>query len=103
MRCRLRRFPLTKAVPLAISRGTTAAVEHLLVSLEHDGLTGIGETGGFETGHRYYDTDAVAAELEAVAPQLALLAPQPLRGSQTSARSSYKQPSRPCRMPARFP
>ena len=79
MQLRLRRFQLTKAVPLAISRGTTAAVEHLLVSLEHDGLTGIGETGGFETGHRHYDTDAVAAELEAVAPQLALLAPQPLQ------------------------
>ena len=79
MRLSLQRFQLTKAVPLAISRGTTAAVEHLLVSLEHDGLTGIGETGGFDTGHRHYDTDAVAAELEAVGLQLALLAPQPLQ------------------------
>ena len=79
MQLRLSRFQLTKAVPLAISRGTTSAVEHLLVSLEHDGLTGIGETGGFETGHRHYDTDAVAAELEAVAPQLAALAPEPLQ------------------------
>jgi L-alanine-DL-glutamate epimerase-like enolase superfamily enzyme len=77
VRLSLRRFQLTKTVPLAISRGTTAAVEHLLVSLEHDGLTGIGETGGFDTGHRHYDTDAVAAELEAAGPQLALLAPQP--------------------------
>lgn len=68
MQLRLQRFQLTKAVPLAISRGTTATAEHLLVSLEHDGLTGIGETGGFETGHRHYDIDAVAAELEAVAP-----------------------------------
>ena len=79
MQLRLQRFQLTKAVPLAISRGTTAAVEHLLVSLEHDGLTGIGETGGFETGHRHYDIDAVAAELEAVAPQLAARAPEPLQ------------------------
>ncbi|WP_094559676.1 enolase C-terminal domain-like protein [Synechococcus sp. 8F6] len=79
MRLSLRRFPLTKAVPLAISRGTTAAVEHLLVSLEHDGLTGIGETGGFDTGHRHYATDAVAAELEALAPQLGALAPEPLQ------------------------
>ncbi len=79
MRLSLQRFPLTKAVPLAISRGTTAAVEHLLVSLEHDGLTGIGETGGFDTGHRHYATDGIAAELEAVAPQLAALAPQPLQ------------------------
>jgi len=79
MELSLQRFQLTKAVPLAISRGTTAAVEHLLVSLEHDGLKGIGETGGFDTGHRQYDTDAVAAELEAVGVQLALLAPQPLQ------------------------
>ena len=79
MQLRLQRFQLTKAVPLAISRGTTAAAEHLLVSLEHDRLTGIGETGGFDTGHRHYDTDAVAAELEAVAPQLAALAPEPLQ------------------------
>ncbi|MCX5941225.1 MAG: dipeptide epimerase [Cyanobium sp. LacPavin_0818_WC50_MAG_67_9] len=79
MQLRLQSFQLTKAVPLAISRGTTATAEHLLVSLEHDGLTGIGETGGFDTGHRHYDTDAVAAELEAVAPQLEALAPQPLQ------------------------
>ena len=79
MRLSLQRFQLTKAVPLAISRGTTAAVEHLLVSLEHDGLTGIGETGGFETGHRHYDIDAVAAELEAVAPQLVRLPPEPMQ------------------------
>jgi len=79
MRLSLRRFPLTKAVPLAISRGTTAAVEHLLLQISHDGCTGIGETGGFDTGHRAYTTDAVAAELEALAPQLAALALEPLQ------------------------
>jgi L-alanine-DL-glutamate epimerase-like enolase superfamily enzyme len=79
MRLSLKRFQLTKAVPLAISRGTTAAVEHLLVQISHDGCTGIGETGGFDTGHRAYATDAVAAELEALAPQLAALAPEPLQ------------------------
>jgi len=77
MELRLLPFPLTKAVPLAISRGTTAAVEHLLVELEQDGLTGIGETGGFETGHRHYTTAAIAAELQALAPRLRGLAPQP--------------------------
>jgi L-alanine-DL-glutamate epimerase-like enolase superfamily enzyme len=79
MRLHLRRFPLTKTVPLAISRGTTSAVEHLLVTIEHDGLTGRGETGGFDTGHRAYATDAIAAELEALAPQLEALAPEPLQ------------------------
>jgi L-alanine-DL-glutamate epimerase-like enolase superfamily enzyme len=79
MRCRLSRFPLTKAVPLAISRGTTAAVEHLLLEVEHDGLTGLGETGGFDTGHRAYGTEAVAAELEAFLPQLEGCDPEPLQ------------------------
>ena len=79
MRLRLHRFRLSKAVPLAISRGTTSVVEHLLVDLDHEGLIGRGETGGFETGHRAYCTDAIAAELEALAPQLEPLGPQPLQ------------------------
>ncbi len=79
MRLSLRRFTLTKAVPLAISRGSTSAVEHLLLELEHEGITGRGETGGFDTGHRHHDTTAIAAELEALAPQLTALAPQPLQ------------------------
>jgi len=79
MRLRLHRFRLSKAVPLALTRGTTSVVEHLLVDLEHEGLIGRGETGGFETGHRAYCTDAIAAELEALAPQLEPLAPQPLQ------------------------
>ena len=79
MLLRLHRFRLTKAVPLAISRGTTSAVEHLLVEVEHAGVIGRGETGGFDTGHRAYGTQAIAAELEALAPQLEPLAPQPLQ------------------------
>jgi len=79
MRLRLHRFRLSKAVPLAISRGTTSAVEHLLLELEHEGLIGRGETGGFDTGHRHYDTEAIAAELEVLAPQLEGLEPQPLQ------------------------
>ena len=60
----LRRFSLAKAVPLAISRGTIAAVQRLELSISRDGITGRGETGGFETGHRAYSTDAVELELE---------------------------------------
>jgi L-alanine-DL-glutamate epimerase-like enolase superfamily enzyme len=77
MHCRLRRYRLTKAVPLAISRGTTAAVEHLLVEIEHEGITGLGETGGFDTGHRRHETAAIAAELEALLPRLDSLVPEP--------------------------
>jgi len=79
MRLSLHRFPLTKAVPLAISRGTTSAVDHLLVELDHGGVIGRGETGGFDTGHRQYATEAIAAELEALAPRLEPLEPQPLQ------------------------
>jgi len=77
MRCRLQRFALTKAVPLTISRGTTAAVEHVLFTIHHDGLTGMGEAGGFDAGHRRYDTDAIAAELEGLIPLLEGRDPQP--------------------------
>lgn len=71
----LRRFPLSKAVPLAISRGTTASVEHLLLQLEAEGCIGLGETGGFDTGHRHYAIDALQAELESVLPLLDSLDP----------------------------
>ncbi|MEB3333743.1 MAG: dipeptide epimerase [Cyanobacteriota bacterium] len=77
MRCRLHRFALTKAVPLTISRGTTAAVEHLLFTVEHGGLTGFGESGGFDTGHRQYDTDAIANELADLIPALEARDPEP--------------------------
>ena len=66
----LRRFPLTKAVPLAISRGTTARVEHLELSFSAEGVTGRGETGGLDTGHRSYSIDGIEAELHALLPAL---------------------------------
>lgn len=79
MRCRLHRIALHKAVPLAISRGTTASVEHLLLCLEHDGITGLGETGGLDTGHRCFETARIASELEALLPRLQGLEPEPLQ------------------------
>jgi L-alanine-DL-glutamate epimerase-like enolase superfamily enzyme len=77
MRCRIQRFALTKAVPLTISRGTTSAVEHLLFSIHHEGITGLGESGGFDTGHRSYTTDGIAHELDALIPALERLQPAP--------------------------
>ena len=70
MQGQLERFTLTKAVPLAISRGTTSAVTRLRLQIEHQGTVGQGETGGFETGHRAYTLEAVEAELVAVLPAL---------------------------------
>ena len=73
MHLRLRRFRLTKAVPLAISRGRSSGAEHLLVELAHGDRIGLGETGSFDTGHHRYETCAIAAELEAFAPRVAQL------------------------------
>ena len=80
MAWRLRRFPLTKAVPLAISRGTTAAVERLELRLDHDGVIGRGETGGLDTGHRTYQLAGIEAELEALLPRLNALNPRDRHG-----------------------
>ncbi|CAK6700218.1 dipeptide epimerase [Synechococcus sp. CBW1002] len=82
MRCLLHRFTLTKAVPLAISRGTTAAVQHLLLEIEHEGVIGRGETGGFDTGHRCFETETLAVELAAFLPRIEPLAPQPMQALQ---------------------
>jgi len=71
----LRRFPLTKAVPLAISRGTTSVVHHLELCLDWKGVCGRGEAGGLDTGHRSFTTDAVQKELEVVLPRLKGLDP----------------------------
>ena len=71
----LRRFSLTKAVPLTISRGTTASVVRLELRLEQDGLIGRGETGGFETGHRAFALESVEKDLLALLPQLETLDP----------------------------
>ena len=66
----LRRFPLTKAVPLAISRGTTARVDRLELSFSSEGILGRGEAGGLDTGHRSYAVDGIEAELQALLPAL---------------------------------
>jgi L-alanine-DL-glutamate epimerase-like enolase superfamily enzyme len=79
MEGRLKHLRLTKAVPLSISRGTTAEVDHLVLELHHEGITGRGETGGFDAGHRSFDTAAVAAELRQLLPRLEGRAPQPLQ------------------------
>ena len=52
-------------------------MQHLLFEIEAEGTTGWGESGGFDTGHRRYETALIAAELEALMPQLAGLSPQP--------------------------
>lgn len=62
MRCHVQDFRLTKSVTLAISRRTNRWVTKLVVHLKHDGLAGIGETSGFEAGHRKFKCNAIAEE-----------------------------------------
>ena len=76
----LRRFALTKAVPLAISRGTTSVVERLELRLDHGGTVGFGETGGLDTGHRAYGLEGIEAELQALLPTLESLNPEDRHG-----------------------
>lgn len=92
MRLQLQRFVLTKAVPLTISRGSSSGVEHLLIQLDHDGCTGLGETGGFDTGHRAYSTDNIASELAAIAMRLQALG-RHLEDELSSHQSSSHQSS----------
>lgn len=82
----LRRFPLSKAVPLAISRGTTSVVERLELRLEHDGITGRGETGGLDTGHRSYGIETITDELQTVLPALNGLDPSDRHAFQPALR-----------------
>lgn len=90
----LRRFSLTKDVPLAISRGTTASVQRLELSLHQQGCIGRGETGGFETGHRGFATDAVEQELQQLLPQLDAL--DPMQHQQVHARFEDLSPPARC-------
>jgi L-Ala-D/L-Glu epimerase len=50
MQITIRPLPLTKRFPLTISRGTSAGSENLLVEVEHDGLTGLGEMAPVNIG-----------------------------------------------------
>lgn len=43
MKIKLEKFEVTKLYPLTISRGTSTGSENLLVSVEHEEITGIGE------------------------------------------------------------
>jgi L-Ala-D/L-Glu epimerase len=66
---------LTKRFPLTISRGTSAGSSNLVVAIEHEGLTGIGEAAPFYVGHGGDDATVLSARLEEWAALLADTAP----------------------------
>lgn len=70
-----RPFQIDRVVPLTISRGQTHCLERLLVTINHGGITGLGETGPVDTGHYHYSIQTVTAELAQLWPQLEPHAP----------------------------
>ena len=70
MNIQLRRIGLTKRIPLTISRGTSAGSENLIVSVEHDGVTGIGEMAPTSGGALAESADTAAADFAVWTPLL---------------------------------
>ena len=68
-------FRIDRLVPLNISRGQTRCLERLMVEINHEGITGLGETGPVDTGHHHYSRETVAAELARLWPRLEPYAP----------------------------
>ena len=50
-------------------------MERLELCLSHHGITGRGETGGLDTGHRSYGLEGIEAELQGALPDLNRLDP----------------------------
>ncbi len=90
MRVLARRLPLTKRIPLTIHRGTSAATENVVVTVEHDGIRGEGEmapnTVTGDTAERTLDA------IERWAPRLEALGPWE---RQRIARIGHEDPAAP--------
>jgi L-alanine-DL-glutamate epimerase-like enolase superfamily enzyme len=71
MEVRTRAITLAKRHPLTISRGTSAGSENLIVEIEHEGITGIGEMAPTSGGEV---PDTAASALSALDKWLPLLA-----------------------------
>jgi L-alanine-DL-glutamate epimerase-like enolase superfamily enzyme len=75
MQITLRRFAVTKRYALTISRGTSAGSENLLVTVEQEGITGIGEMAPTSGGAVAETADTAEAALKSWSGPLASLAP----------------------------
>ena len=75
MNIRIQRFTITKRFPLTISRGTSAGSENLLVEIEHEGVTGMGEMAPTSGGPVPETADTAQAALERWIPLLVDLSP----------------------------
>ncbi len=75
MKLRTERFTVTKRYPLTISRGTSAGSENVLVTLEHDGVTGWGEMAPTSGGPTAETADTALIALARWTPLLRDMTP----------------------------
>jgi L-alanine-DL-glutamate epimerase-like enolase superfamily enzyme len=71
MHLQLSHIQLTKRIPLTISRGTSAGSENLLVAVEHEGITGLGEMAPTSGGDFAETAETAAADFALWIPLLA--------------------------------
>ena len=71
----MRRFAVTKRYPLTISRGTRTGSDNLLVTVEHEGVTGMGEMAPTSIGPIVETADRAQAVLECWRPALSIVSP----------------------------
>ena len=70
MNIQAQRFTVAKRYALTISRGTSAGSENLLVTVEHDGVTGIGEMAPTSGGPVAETAETALSVLERWTPSL---------------------------------
>ena len=71
----IKRFAVTKRYPLTISRGTSVGSENLLVTVEHEGVTGIGEMAPTSGGPMAETAETAQISLERWTPLLPTFRP----------------------------
>lgn len=70
MQIHIQTFTVNKRFALTISRGTTAQSTNVLVIIEQDGITGMGEASPFSIGEGRQTTETIVAYLQKIAPIL---------------------------------
>lgn len=79
MKLRIQRFNIAKRFPLTISRGTSVGSENVLVTIEHEGIEGIGEMAPTSGGQVAETAASAVPQLERWAGLLSDLTPWDLQ------------------------
>ncbi len=83
MNITIKRFAVTKRYPLTISRGTSTGSENLLVTVEQEGITGIGEMAPTSGGAIPETADTAQACLQRWRPLLESVSPWEMQRVET--------------------